>query len=108
MEEKQENIQVANNEKEILKLGKIEKNNSNDFKQSLKKRQSKHFKKLAEDPDKEIEFKLNDSIEKFQLRGEGVFFYFFYLKFFIKVFFIIGLISIASIVLNIKGGGMKS
>lgn len=55
-----------------------------------------------------VSFNIKDPIERFQLRGEGVYFYFYYLKFFTKVFFIIGLISITSIILNIKGGGMKS
>ncbi len=51
-------------------------------------------------------FTMKDNIEKFKEMGEGVFFYFYFIKFFAIVFFIIASLSITSIVINCLGGGM--
>lgn len=52
-------------------------------------------------------FSLKDPIEDFKELGSGVFFYFYFIKFFTIVFFIITLISLIPIVKNINGKGLK-
>ena len=55
-------------------------------------------------------FKMSDSIEKFQSFGEGVYFYFYFLKYFSTVFFLMMLFTIPVIVLIAlsDGAGFKA
>jgi len=51
---------------------------------------------------------MSDGIQEFQEIGEGLYLYFFYLKFFGILFTIILILSIPSLVLNIKGSGLQA
>ena len=57
---------------------------------------------------KQVNYKINDSIEDFRSLGHGIYFYFFFLKFFAIVFGIISLISLVPIIMNVQGNGLKA
>ena len=52
-------------------------------------------------------YNLCDNIEKLKNQGEGLYFYFYFMKFFGSIFLIISILSIISIVFNSIGGGLK-
>ncbi len=53
------------------------------------------------------DFALRDSIELFKNLGHGVYFYFYFLKFFGIVFLLIGAISTFLMILNYYGNGLN-
>ena len=53
------------------------------------------------------EYKLFDSIEKFKNQGEGVFFFFFFIKYFGFVFALMSIVSLVPLILNLKGDGIS-
>ncbi len=54
-----------------------------------------------------VDYKIRDDIEKFKPLGEGLYFYFYFIKFFLKIFGLIVILSLVVIVLNSTGNGLK-
>ena len=56
---------------------------------------------------KMINYSLKDDIEEFKKFGEGLYFYFYFLKFFTKIFLILSIIALVPLILNLLGNGIE-
>lgn len=54
-----------------------------------------------------VTFTVGETIENYKSLGHGIYFYFYFIKFFGIIFTIISLLSIIPIVYNVKGDGMN-